>query len=234
MTSDNRIIQSDVKQRRYPPNPYRNILFCSKCGAPMLYELYNHNGANPYLTYACATGIKKGQCTRHRTRFTYVDTRIREALQDEIDLADSIYSRIEAGELPAACVQAEDQYQSEVQQLLDTTLQSNRVFQALYSDFLLGKVTTEQYLQQKLLLMTQIRISGQHLLDAVAQIKSFRALFTLDNPWLKLYRGKILPEVLPREVSKSYLECVCLSPDGDISITLRYQGWKQKLLDMED
>ena len=234
MTNDNRIIQSDARQRRYPPNPYRNILFCSKCGAPMLYELYNHNGANPYLTYACATGIKKGQCTRRRTRFTYVDTRIREALQDEIDLADSIYSRIEAGELPTACVQEEDQYHSMVQQLLDATLQSNREFQALHSDFLLGKVTAEQYTQQKHLLMNQTRISGQHLLDAASKIKSFRALFTLDNPWLKLYHGKILPEVLPREVSKSYLERVCLSPDGEISITPRYQGWKQKLLDMED
>ena len=234
MNNENGIVPSDTRQRRYPPNPYRNILFCSECGAPMLYELYNHNEANPYLTYACSTGIKKGQCSRRRTRFTYVDTRIREALQDEIDLADSIYARIEDGELPAACVQAEDQYHSKVQQLLDATLQSNRAFQALHSDFLLGKVTTEQYLQQKQLLMTQTRISGQNLLDAVAQIKSFRALFTLDNPWLKLYHGKILPEVLPREVSKSYLERVCLSPDGDISITLRYQGWKQKLLDMED
>lgn len=72
MTSENRIIQSDTRQRRYPPNPYRNILFCSGCGAPMLYELYNHNGANPYLTYACSTGIKKGQCSRRRTRFTYL------------------------------------------------------------------------------------------------------------------------------------------------------------------
>lgn len=72
------------------------------------------------------------------------------------------------------------------------------------------------------------------LVSDADSIKSFRALFTLDNPWLKLYRGKILPEVLPREVSKSYLERVCLSPDGDISITLRYQGWKQKLLEMED
>ena len=234
MTSENRIIQSDARQRRYPPNPYRNILFCSKCGAPMLYELYNHNGANPYLTYACATGVKKGQCTRCRTRFTYVDTRIREALHDEIDLADSIYSRIEAGELPTACVQAEDQYHSMVHQFLDATMQSNLAFQALHSDFLLGEVTTDQYTQQKYLLMNQTRSSGQHLLDAVAQFKSFRAIFTLGNPWLKLYHGKVLPDVLPREVSKSYLERVCLSPDGDISITLRYQGWKQKLLEMED
>lgn len=234
MTSENRIIQSDARQRRYPPNPYRNILFCSKCGAPMLYELYNHNGANPYLTYACATGVKKGQCTRCRTRFTYVDTRIREALHDEIDLADSIYSRIEAGELPAACAQAEDQYHSMVHQFLDATMQSNLAFQALHSDFLLGEVTTDQYTQQKYLLMNQTRSSGQHLLDAVAQFKSFRAIFTLGNPWLKLYHGKVLPDVLPREVSKSYLERVCLSPDGDISITLRYQGWKQKLLEMED
>lgn len=234
MTSENRIIQSDARQRRYPPNPYRNILFCSKCGAPMLYELYNHNGANPYLTYACATGVKKGQCTRCRTRFTYVDTRIREALHDEIDLADSIYSRIEAGELPAACAQAEDQYHSMVHQFLDATMQSNLAFQALHSDFLLGEVTTDQYTQQKYLLMNQTRSSGQHLLDAVAQFKSFRAIFTLGNPWLKLYHGKVLPDVLPREVSKSYLERVYLSPDGDISITLRYQGWKQKLLEMED
>ena len=234
MTSENRIIQSDARQRRYPPNPYRNILFCSKCGAPMLYELYNHNGANPYLTYACATGVKKGQCTRCRTRFTYVDTRIREALHDEIDLADSIYSRIEAGELPAACAQAEDQYHSMVHQFPDATMQSKLAFQALHSDFLLGEVTTDQYTQQKYLLMNQTRSSGQHLLDAVAQFKSFRAIFTLGNPWLKLYHGKVLPDVLPREVSKSYLERVYLSPDGDISITLRYQGWKQKLLEMED
>ena len=86
------------------------------------------------------------------------------------------------------------------------------------------------YQKQKKLLMEQTRISGRLLVEATEQIQSFRSIFTKDNPWLNLYQGKILPDILPQKQSKAFLECVQLSPEGEISVTFQHQNWKQKLL----
>lgn len=222
--------QQTEKQRRFPKNPYRNILVCSICGAPMRYEQCNLNGANPYVAYVCSTAFKKGPCSPRRTRFTYADSLIRQALQDEIALANSLYARIESGEKPRQSVQAEEQYQQEIQRQLDDIRHTHQEFQNLHMDFLAGMVDEEDYQKQKELLMEQNRIGGRLLVEATEQIQSFRSVFTKDNPWLNLYQGKILPDILPQKQSKAFLERVQLSPEGEISVTFRHQDWKEKLL----
>lgn len=220
------------KQRRFPKNPYRNILFCSECGAPMRYEQRNLNGANPYVAYICSTALKTGQCSPQRTRFTCVDNLIRQALESEISLANRIYERIESGNTPAALSNAEEKYQSDVQRLLAEVRQINEEFQLLHTEYLVGSISPEDYQQQKQLQANVTRSAGQQIANATEKIKAFRALFTRDNPWLKLYQGKTLPEVLPQKLSKSFLMQVQLSPEGNISITFRQQEWKQKLIEM--
>ena len=106
-------VQNDTtpKQRRFPKNPYRNILVCAKCGAAMRYEQSNLNGANPYVAYVCSAALKPGKCSHQRTRFTYVDSLVRQALESEITMADRVYERIETEGTPAALDRAEGQYQ---------------------------------------------------------------------------------------------------------------------------
>lgn len=220
------------KQRRFPKNPYRNILVCAKCGAPMRYEQRNLNGANPYVAYVCSAALETGQCSPQRTRFTHVDTLIRQALDSEITLANRVYERIKTGGTPAALNCAEGQYQDEVQQLLSEVRKINEEFQLLHTEYRVGNISAEAYQQQKQTLAEATRNAGQQIADATEEIKAFRALFTKDNPWLKLYQGKTLPEVLPQKLSKSFLEQVQLSPDGNISVTFRDQEWKQKLIEM--
>lgn len=220
------------KQRRFPKNPYRNILVCAKCCAPMRYEQRNLNGANPYVAYVCSAALKTGQCSPQRTRFTYVDNFIRQALESEISLANRIYERIESGNTPAAMSNAEEKYQGELQRLLAEVRQINEEFQLLHTEYLVGSISPEDYQQQKQLQANATRSAGQQIANATEEIKAFRALFTRDNPWLKLYQGKTLPEILPQKLSKSFLMQVQLSPEGNISITFRQQEWKQKLIEM--
>lgn len=220
------------KQRRFPKNPYRNILVCAGCGAAMRYEQRNLNGANPYVAYVCSAALKTGQCSHQRTRFAYVDSLIRQALESEITMADRIYERIETEGTPAVLDRAEEQYQGEIQQHLSEIRKINEEFQLLRTEYLVGNISAESYQQQKQTLANATRNAGQQIADATEKIKSFRALFTKANPWLNLYQGKILPEVLPQKLSKSFLTQVQLSPEGNISVTFREQEWKQKLIEM--
>lgn len=222
--------QQTERQRRFPKNPYRNILVCSICGAPMRYEQRNLHGANPHMAYVCSAALKEKSCSLQRTRFTDVDSLIRQALQEEISLANSLYVRIETGEKPPQSIQAEEQYQCEIQRQLEEVRHTHQEFQNLHVDFLAGMVDEEDYQDQKRLLMEQTRISGRLLTEATAQIQSYRSIFTKDNPWLNLYQGQILPEILPQKKSRSFLERVRLSPDGEIAVTFRQQDWKQKLI----
>lgn len=230
----NRTVQDSTKpkQRRFPPNPYRNILFCSECGAPMRYEQRNLHGASPYVAYVCSAALKTGECSHQRTRFTHVDTLIRQALESEITMADRVYERIETEGMPAALDRAEGQYQGEVQQLLSEVRKINEEFQLLHTEYLVGNISAEAYQQQKQTLAKATRNAGQQITDATEKIKTFRALFTKDNPWLNLYHGQTLPEVLPQKLSKSFLAQVQLSPGGEISVAFREQEWKQKLIEM--
>lgn len=220
------------KQRRFPQNPYRNILVCAKCGAPMRYEQRNLNGANPYVAYICSAALKTGECSHQRTRFTHVDTLIRQALESEIALANRVYECIETEGTPAALDHAERQYQDEVQQLLSEVRKVNEEFQLLCTEYLVGNISAEAYQKQKQTLAEATRNAGQQIADATEKIKTFRALFTKANPWLNLYQGKILPEVLPQKLSKSFLAQVQLSPEGKIFVTFRQQEWKEKLMEV--
>lgn len=226
-------VRNDIKtkQRRFPKNPYRNILVCAKCGAAMRYEQSNLNGTNPYVAYVCSAALKTGQCSKQRTRFAYVDNLIRQALESEITMADRIYEQIETEGTPAVLDRAERQYQGEIQQHLSQVRKINEEFQLLHTEYLVGNISAEAYQQQKQTLAEATRNAGQQIADATEKIKSFRALFTKANPWLNLYQGKTLPEVLPQKLSKSFLAQVQLSPEGNISVTFREQEWKQKLIE---
>lgn len=227
-------VQNDTtpKQRRFPKNPYRNILVCAKCGAPMRYEQRNLSGANPNVAYVCSAALKTGECSHQRTLFTYVDSLVRQALEQEITLANDIFAQIEVEGTPAALDRIEGQYQGKIQQLLSEVRKINEEFQLLRTEYLVGNISAEAYNQQKQTLAEATRNAGQQIADATEKIKTFRTLFTKANPWLNLYQGKILSEVLPQKLSKSLLAQVQLSPEGNISVTFHEQEWKQKLIEV--
>lgn len=230
----NRTVQNSTppKQRRFPKNPYRNILFCSECGAPMRYEQRNRHGANPHVAYVCSSALKTGECSHQRTRFAHVDTLIRQALESEIALANSVYERIVVGGTPAALDRAEGQYHDEVQRFLSEVRKINEEFQLLHREYLVGNISAKDYQLQKQTLVEATRNAGQQIVAATEEIKTFRALFTMDNPWMNLYQGKPLPEVLPQKLSKSYFEQIQLSPEGKISVKFRQQEWKRELIEI--
>lgn len=218
------------KQRRFPKNPYRNILVCAKCGAAMRYEQNNLNGANPYVAYVCSAALKTGHCSKQRTRFAYVDNLIRQALEQEITLASNIYAQIKSEGTPAALSRAEEEYRAKVQMLLEEVRQINAAFQLLHTEHLSGETDAADYLEEKQQMMEAIRSAGNQLIEEEEKIQSFRSLFTKENPWLNLYQGKILPEILPQRLAKSFLAQVQLLQEGNISVTFREQDWKQKLI----
>lgn len=218
---------------RFPKNPCRNIIRCSECGALMLYQQRNLNGKNPYVVYICSTGANKGKehCSRHTTRFDYVNTEIRAAIQEEIDLANAVYNELQETNDSTTYSQVEADYKRQMDGYLDDTRTINQKLQKLHADFTVFSISPEEYYRQKELLTEESREKGRLLTEAIAQLRDYRAIFTLDNPWLKLFYDKALPDLLTQTISKSYIETVLLSPQEKLTIILKHQEWREKLLE---
>lgn len=220
-------------QKRFPQHPYRNLVRCSECGALMLYKQRNLSGKNPYVVYVCATGDAKGPdyCSRHATRFDYVDKLIRTALETEIQLANSVYAQIETGTGPTVSKQVEDSYKQQMDVYLEETRSVSRELQKLYANFSVFSISPDEYYRQKEELTEQSREKGQLLTEALAQLRDYRSIFTMDNPWLKLYRGKTLPEVITPAIAKELIEQVLISPQEEVTVKFKHQNWREKLLE---
>lgn len=67
--------------------------------------------------------------------------------------------------------------------------------------------------------------------EALAQLRDYRSIFTMDNPWLKLYRGKTLPEVMTPAIAKELIEQVLISPQEEVTVKFKHQNWREKLLE---
>lgn len=217
----------------FPKNPYRNLIRCSECGALMLYQQRNIKGKNPYVIYMCSTGANKGAefCSRHTTRFDYVDNIVRSALQKEIDLANALYDELQNTTDSTNFSQVEANYKKQMDGYLDETRTINKKLQKLHADFTVFAISPEEYYKQKEILSEESREKGLLLTEAITQLRDYRAIFTLDNPWLKLYHDKVLPDFLTQPISKSYIESILLSPAEEVTIVLKHQEWREKLLE---
>lgn len=229
--NDNTQTSISEPQHRSIRNPYRNILFCSECGAAMRYQQNKKAKTGPLASYVCVTGLKTDQCSRKETRFDYVDHHIRQALQSEIQLADSVYQKISSEGIPSAYRNTDEHSQSEISALLADIQKDQVAFQNLRTEYLNGDIDSDQYRLRKQDLDHQTEITSSRLLAAMTHKDSAQTLFSEANPWLNLYHGKALPDVLPQKLAKSYIEKAFLSPEGNITITLKHQDWKQQLLE---
>lgn len=226
-------VRTPSGKQRFPKNPYRNLLRCSECGSLMLYQQRNTHGKNPYVVYICSSGanIGKDYCSRHVTRFDYVNDKIRTALQEEIDLANAVYNELQETDDSTNFSQVEADYKRQMEGYLDDTRRINQKLQKLHADFTVFSITAEEYYHQKELLSEESREKGRLLTEAIEQLRDYRAIFTLDNPWLKLFHDKVLPDLLTQIISKSYIETVLLSPQEEVTVKLKHQDWKEKLLE---
>lgn len=230
---EDRPVRTPKGEKHFPKNPYRNLIRCSECGGLMLYQQRNLNGRNPYVVYICSTGANRGVefCSRHTTRFDYVDNIIRSTLQKEIDLANTVYEELQENADTTNFSQVEADYKKQMDGYLDETRVINQKLQKLHADFTVFAISPEDYYKQKELLSEESREKGRLLTDAIAQLRDYRAIFTLDNPWLKLYHDKVLPDLLTQTISKSYIETVLLSPQEEVTVVLKHQEWREKLLE---
>lgn len=127
--------------------------------------------------------------------------------------------------------QVEADYKKQMDGYLDETRIINKKLQKLHADFTVFAISPEEYYKQKELLSEESREKGRLLTEAIAQLRDYRAIFTLDNPWLKLYHDKVLPDLLTQTISKSYIETVLLSPKEEVTVVLKHQEWREKLLE---
>lgn len=221
-------------QNRFPPHPYRNLVRCAKCGGLMLYAQRNTKGKNPYVIYECSTARNKGAafCSKQLIRFTLVDQEVKRVLQEEIQLADSIFQKIESGEEENSYREMSTYYQKQMDGYLQEVQVINQKSSRLFADFSVGQISPEEYYQQKELLAEESREKSQLLTDAMEQLRGYRSIFTKDNPWLTLYHDRTLPEVMTQALSKELIDHISISPDeGTIEVILKQQNWKQELFD---
>lgn len=222
-----------VKERTDPPNPYFNLLHCSVCGANMLYQQRIFAKKVPKRIYICSNGWHKGAdvCTRHTTLFSQVDAEIRAAVQAEIDQADDLMERIEAGQY-ASSADAEANYRQQMDTLLVEIREITMELSRLHADFAAGSIAPEDYYLRKEELDTGSRNKSRMLKEAMTLLREHRSVFTLDgNPWLKLYHGRTLPEQMTLDVSKELIDNILLSPEGKVTVSFKHEDRKKQLLD---
>ena len=228
----NKVDDLENKDETLFENPYRNILYCSVCGAFMQFHTTRKNGKINRVTYVCSSWMKLKQCSRHRFDFYHVDSQIRKALQQEIHLADTAAQRIERGDLPASYHDTLGQYQGETAQLLEEIRLDADSFQSLHKSFLSGEINIDQYQAQKQGLTERTRGLGQALVAASETRRAYQLSFTRQNPWIALYEGRAMPDRLTLQQSKTLIDRVLLSPEGGVTVTFKHQDQKQKIRDI--
>ena len=157
-------------QNRFPPHPYRNLVRCAKCGGLMLYAQRNTKGKNPYVIYECSTARNKGAafCSKQLIRFTLVDQEVKRVLQEEIQLANSIFQKIESGEEGNSYREMSAYYQKQMDGYLQEVQDINQKSSRLFADFSVGQISPEEYYHQKELLAEESREKSQLLTDAIS------------------------------------------------------------------
>ena len=213
-------------------NPYRNILYCSVCGAFMQFHTARRNGIIKRVTYVCSSWMKRKQCSRHRFDFYHVDSQIRKALQQEIHLADAAVQRIESGDLPESYHDTLGQYQGQITQLLEEIRLDADSFQSMHKSFLSGEIDIDQYQAQKQGLTERTRGLGQALVAASETRRAYQLSFTRHNLWLTLYGGQVVPDRLTLQQSKKLIERALLSPEGEVLVVFKHQDQKKIIRDI--
>lgn len=213
-------------------NPYRNILYCFVCGALMQFHTRRKSGKINRVTYVCSSWLKQKQCSRHRFDFYHVDSKIRKALQQEIHLADAAVLRIESGDLPASYHDTLGQYQGQIAQLLEEIRLDADSFQSLHKAFLCDEIDIDQYQAQKKCLAVRTRSLEQELMAASEASRAYQLSFTHHNPWIALYQERAVPDRLTLQQSKTLIERVLLTPEGEVAVTFKHQDQKEKIKDI--
>ena len=214
------------------PNPYRNLLRCSVCGAYMYYQPRRTTGGKKRMVYVCSAGWKKGSgvCSRRATPYLDVDAQIREAIQAEIDLAGRAKERLAAtssSSSDAEETRLKRQMEKLIAEVREITLASSR----LLSEFRSGAFSTEEYYLRKAGLDADSAGKSLELKSTMDQLREYRTAHTPENnPWLRLYHGYKLPEQMTLAVSRELIELATLSPEGKVTVTLKHGEYKEKLL----
>ncbi len=213
-------------------NPYRNILYCSVCGAFMQFHTTRKNGKINRVTYVCSSWLKQQQCSRRRFDFYRVNAQIRKALQQEVHLSEIAVQRIESGDLPASYHDTLVHYQGQITQLLEAIRLDADSFQSLHKSFLSGEINIDQYQAQKQGLTERTRALGQALVTVSETRRAYQLSFTRHNLWLALYGGQVVPARLTLQQSKKLIERVLLSPEGEVTVTFKHQDQKKIISDI--
>ena len=213
-------------------NPYRNILYCSVCGAFMQFHTARRNGKINRVTYVCSSWLKQKQCSRRRFDFCGVNDQILKALEQEIHLAGIAAQHIESGDLPASYHDTLVHYQGQITQLLEEIRLDADSFQSLHKAFLCDEIDMDQYQAQKQGLTERTRGLGQALVAASETRRAYQLSFTRQNPWIALYEGRAMPDRLTLQQSKTLIDRVLLSPEGEVTVTFKHQDRKEKIRDI--
>lgn len=213
-------------------NPYRNILYCSVCGAFMQFHTARRNGKINRVTYVCSSWMKLKQCSRRRFDFYHVNEQILKALQQEVHLANTVAQRIESGDLPVSYHDTLEHYQGQITRLLDEVRLDADSFRLLHKSFLSSEIDMDQYQAQKQDLTERTRSMGQALVAASETRRAYQLSFTRQNPWIALYEGRAMPDRLTLQQSKTLIDRVLLSPEGEVTVTFKHQDQKEKMRDI--
>ena len=213
-------------------NPYRNILYCFVCGALMQFHTRRKSGKINRVTYVCSSWLKQKQCSRHRFDFYHVDSKIRKALQQEIHLAGIAAQHIESGDLPASYHDTLGYYQRQIARLLEEIRLDADSFQLLRKEFLRSAIDIDQYQAEKQCLAERTRSLELELMAVSEASRAYQLSFTRQNPWIALYEGRDMPDRLTLQQSKTLIDRVLLSPEGEVTITFKHQDQKEKIRDI--
>ena len=62
--------------------------------------------------------------------------------------------------------------------------------------------------------------------------RAYQLSFTHHNPWIALYQERAVPDRLTLQQSKTLIERVLLTPEGEVAVTFKHQDQKEKIKDI--
>ena len=216
-------------------NPYRNILYCSVCGAFMQFHTARSNGKINRVTYVCSSWMKLKQCSRRRFDFYGVNDQILKAL-NAVFLNEIVLTQIN---LQAQCaVDAKKLLEKIFEENLDVRFKEEQHKQISILRKKLGEIKTARTRAFEELAGGQIIedeyrqrmdiLAGKHLklTKALSSAESMCEMVDIhlspQNQWLRTFSEKGVVDKLTPELVSCMIQRIDVLEDKRVHITFNY------------
>lgn len=206
-------------------NLLKGLVFCADCKRPLVrYKSVTCNGTKVDYRYICPTHADNpASCPKKYIPETELTGLLWDILQNQLTLADDISSQMRSFRASAQSSRLDNGLCRQIAAAEQSLKRAKLLHDNLYQMYAEDKLLTEQeYTEMKRDYRTQME-QAQHELDRLETQKKAHAAQTERNPWLTTCASLQTETELTSELAHALLECVEVSADHQLTVTLRYR-----------